>query len=617
MRALRWLGRPLSVAFGPTFELETRSAGRRRTTYINRLVIGVLIVGIAFLGYLGSASEASWSAGPARLQALQGLAPALAATVIWTQFILLGLIAPTATAGAICDEHRKRTFPALLTTPLTASHLVVGKLLGRVSELLVLTLLPAPMLLALRVFGGLRAELVLAAAALIGTTVLSGAALGLLASVRARRSSTASSIALALVVALQMGPLLAVALVGLWGGMGGPPPRWIIWAFETSPMAALMSISVELLAEAGGMPFLWSSAWVKASLLHLGIAAGAVLLAIVLLRPSIRSAEVTEARVGGGVAEGDRERSAESEADGGETGAGLDRARSKARRRGVHRATGRSREVVGNPVLWREMRGGTQTGRMVKVLGFVLLLMLAAWVYWQAGVQAEDGHMGIAILGTIGALCHALGSAASAISGEREARTLDALLTAPMSPRRVLWGKLAGSLRKLWIMPLAVLIATGVAGVGTSAIHPVYLLFAPMAMLPPMVLISATGLLYSVLLKRPMTALSLNVMTAGAMWVGGFVAIGMLSWLAKLDAEDLSGPFFMMNPVFQVGSLIDDLHGANGVLSRDWTIAIDVRVSFLTYTMFMLAYALGYLGAAWGVLELAARCFNARMGRPS
>src|SRR5690606_27845069 len=133
--------------------------------------------------------------------------------IVWFRYAALGLTAPLLTCGAICEERRARTLPALLTTPLSAAQIVFGKLSSRLVQLLILALLATPLLLAVRVFGGIDAEVIVAGMAVSISTVVLGAALGLAYSVRHRRAATAALLALFSVALFQGAPLAATAIV--------------------------------------------------------------------------------------------------------------------------------------------------------------------------------------------------------------------------------------------------------------------------------------------------------------------------------------------------------------------------------------------------------------------
>jgi ABC-type transport system involved in multi-copper enzyme maturation permease subunit len=95
---------------------------------------------------------------------------------------------------------------ALMTTPLNAAQIVFGKLTSRLVMLAILALLVAPLLLAIRVFGGLDGRVVIATTAISLSTAFLGAALGLMYSTWHKRASNAAVFGLLTLVLLQAAP---------------------------------------------------------------------------------------------------------------------------------------------------------------------------------------------------------------------------------------------------------------------------------------------------------------------------------------------------------------------------------------------------------------------------
>src|SRR5258706_15498210 len=106
---------PVSLLFGPIFQKDVRTAGRKRGTYVMRALYGAALLALVAIVFAGMQSEVSYFTGVRRLQRLQTLAPMMAIMVVWFQFIALCLAAPIFTGPAICDEKRARTLPALMT----------------------------------------------------------------------------------------------------------------------------------------------------------------------------------------------------------------------------------------------------------------------------------------------------------------------------------------------------------------------------------------------------------------------------------------------------------------------------------------------------------------------
>ncbi|MCC6420477.1 MAG: ABC transporter permease subunit [Gemmataceae bacterium] len=138
-------------------------------------------------------------------------------------FLLLLLVTPTMTAGAIADEKTRGTLQYLLTTALRPWEILVGKLLARSCQVLLLALTGLPLLCFLGVFGGLDLGMLLAVALVSVALVLGVGAASLLASVWCRNTRDA------VLSAYTVGGALFFGAVGLnswlyynalWSGFG-------------------------------------------------------------------------------------------------------------------------------------------------------------------------------------------------------------------------------------------------------------------------------------------------------------------------------------------------------------------------------------------------------------
>lgn len=250
----RWSGRaaslsPAGLLFGAVFQKEMRVAGRKTSTYLVRSIYAALLVGLALLVFWASRAGTRGQTGAAALQRLQEIAPAVTTSVLWFQMIFLPLVAAMLTAPSICDEVRARSLPALLTTPLTAAQIVLSKLSGCMASVSILALVSVPLLLGLRIFGGVDSEVVLAGSAItLSATVLAGS-MGMLVSVFARRSSMAGSGAIAGVVGLILIPLPVIFLLMARGFLAQTTA--IELAGGACPPAALMMVLLIASGEPG------------------------------------------------------------------------------------------------------------------------------------------------------------------------------------------------------------------------------------------------------------------------------------------------------------------------------------------------------------------------------
>ncbi|MGH7200147.1 MAG: ABC transporter permease [Planctomycetaceae bacterium] len=141
----------------------------------------------------------------------------------------------------------------------------------------------------------------------------------------------------------------------------------------------------------------------------------------------------------------------------------------------------RTRAVWSNPVLWREIRTRAY-GRKTVLIKLAYLVLAAAAVYrlWQAGGDGElllgaIAPAGVAFVG-LGVLSLMLinAQAVTALTTERDEKTLEPLLMTDMTAKEFIYGKLGGiafNTKELVLVPLALLayyLAVGQLGLENS-----------------------------------------------------------------------------------------------------------------------------------------------------
>jgi len=593
---------PGSLLFGPIFQKEVRVAGRKRGTYIVRAVYAVglaLLVSLVFAMEWGE--RARWADSPhARAQQLQQMAPLVTALIVWSQLVALTLIAPGLTAGAICDEKRARTLPALMTTPLSTGRIVMGKLTGSVVQILILALIPAPLLLAIRVFGGLDARFAIGATAITMSTALLGASIGLLHSVWHRRAAVAMLFSYFALALLQAGPVVAEAT---WHEfIGGSPEGWLA---PTSAPIALGVLSFEAMGQSRDqLPYSDTRLWTLNTIYNLILALGFTLTTIVLLRRALR--REGEARRKPAAASRARRHSAPGDAP--ESSAGEEASRWAAR----------SREPWDNPVLWRELRQpmfGTWTKRITALVGMLLLL---SWIYSMGGMQSEGTHATVGVIGMLGVLLAGALMTTGQVSGERESRTWDVLLTTRLSPSRILLAKFLGSVMRLW--PVAAAMALHfVPAVLLGALHPLVLPLLALILTGPLVLLSGTGLLFGLLFRRPIVATTSNLLFALTIWLFLPVGLAVVDEVTDRVHEGLTHAAMLINPLPHVVATTDQAFRTAAIPMSDWRLYFsdDLQYPIGEYVPRLVFLWSLCVGVGLGVVWLGAAQFNRLTGRSS
>jgi ABC-type transport system involved in multi-copper enzyme maturation permease subunit len=403
------------------------------------------------------------------------LAQAGAATfsyVAYLQVALICVLAPVFMSGAIAQESDPRTWDILLTTPLSASEVVMGNLMGRLFFILALLMSSLPLFAVTQYFGGVPGW------AIAGSYLIAGAA-ALVVGSSAVALSVSRAVGRRAVFTFYIGVVSFLAITfagdavmraqGLGAGLGGPniaPGAGVTWFTAFNPFLALRAM-LEPTAYPSDMPatheglraWFYEAPTLTFLLLSLGLSLGLIVASIITVRV-------------GGIA-----------GVGGLTGrdGAAPRAPWYRRALGLGVAGRRAgRHVWANPIAWREAASRNATlGRIVARWGFIalgLLLGLGLTLLLHLRVIPPETFR-IALLATVvGELVIialvAINLSASSISKEREDGTLDLLLTTPITATQYVNGKLRGLVAYLLPLLCVPLITLAFAGFYASFIAP-------------------------------------------------------------------------------------------------------------------------------------------------
>jgi ABC-type transport system involved in multi-copper enzyme maturation permease subunit len=421
---------------GPIFAREFLTVPRRATHYQGRA---------ATLGLL-------WTLGVTAWLATGGLAgePTLGQTarfglLLFQLFTLVGLtlvafFAALSAASTVAREKDRRTFVLLLLTDMSDAEIVLGKLLGSLLPIGLMLVATLPVLAMLLLLGGVTPHQVLNAwLVLLATAFAAGSLGGLIALWRDKTFQALALSVLALVLYV-----CAVEVLGLLAYFADARPEasavsralaavdWSAVQTWLDPVRALLS-TVEPDVAAGRIPPVY------------GYVAAMIGWSVLLNLWGVYKLRDWNP---GGEPIIQRETPEEEEAK--------DRAR-------AHAAPGAIRQVWANPVLWREIRTRAYGHRplIVKLAYFVVagLISYAALAPLMAGVRmpfaAGYGLLPVTIL----SLLLLAAQATTAITSERDGRSLDLLLATDLSPKEFIFGKIGGILynTKEFIVPPLIL----------------------------------------------------------------------------------------------------------------------------------------------------------------
>ncbi len=460
---------------GPIVDKELRVASRRVRYYLLRMI---------FIGIIGLLVVFSWLAvyrggGSTALQAsrMSVISITVTGTVIGFLFMAVPFLAAVMMSNSISDEVRRGTLAVLMTTPITSVQLVVGKLLSRLLQLLLLTAIALPLLSILRLLGGVPWEAVVPGIVLTMTTAILAGSVSLWFSVTARQAHRALSMTIgvffiaymASVLLVQFGPTLV---------SNGVLPKWCAALIPilslTDPYSAFFSAMTN-----SRMPVPGGPSWVMHCPISLAMSAAILGWACVRLRKVMIRQAFDPNRVG---------------IVGKTLGAG---------REGPIR-------VVGNPpITWKDLhstlreRGWQERFTVPLAILFLGATYALAWYF--DGLGEIGFHVSfVAIVMLVGFLRTAT-LAGMTIAREKESRTLPILLMLPLTDTEIQWQKIRAILHKtapIWI----VLGGHVIVFSATGALSPLSLPVLCMVIGPPLIFLIGLGLFFSSLCRSTTAA---------------------------------------------------------------------------------------------------------------
>ncbi|NLX13049.1 MAG: ABC transporter permease subunit [Phycisphaerales bacterium] len=463
------------------------------------------------------------------------------------QLAMMCFLAPVFTAGAISQEKDAETYNVLLTTPLTNAQIVLGSLMGRLFFVLVLLLSGLPIFCITMLFGGVTSEQIFLSFGIAACTALLTGSLAITISVmrmgtRGTIFSFYLGIAFFLLVGLLLGQWSKTFVPGSGMSLVAPfhpflalqvamnqiqPPETAVVAAYPWPLATMLATP----------PNAFMVVSVAISLLMIAFAT-------IFVRRGVKQGEPTiwrrllPRRIRAGC-EGERIR--------------------------------RARHVWSNPVAWREAvtRASAASSNLVRyayvgggVVAGALLLFAHGGGWFSDLHEARNWLTAIVIVEFVTVLLMLANTAATAISREREAGTIELLLTTPLTSRYIVWGKLRGLVSfavPLMALPAATVLLAAlvdlIRGASTPIVPVSSALYLPFLLLVYSAFISVLGLQLSLKSKGSVQAVlgTVGIMMVVAFGLGmcALAAVsGQIAELAALTAPAtfVSAIILLVNP---------------------------------------------------------------------
>jgi ABC-type transport system involved in multi-copper enzyme maturation permease subunit len=538
---------------GPIFGKELRVTSRKKRSYALRVAyLGLLLLSLLMV----YASEGRRYYGGIAQQAQHQAELGASFFTVFSIFCVcaMGLIAPVLTSTSIGSEKLAKTLPVLMMTPISTWQIVTGKLLSRLLAALTLMGLSLPVLALVRLLGGVELEQMIAVLCLCTSFAVSSAAVGLLYSTYINRAYAVILLAYGTQLFLYMFVPMIVALciernrqlgLAVLSTMFASHPVMSVFAMATPGVSYRLPVTnhwgiccIVQLAFAGALLTMSGLALRRVARREgeraTGVAPEAYDPAVVppmstplAAWPTIDARDPLKGKpassipqtAGGGPIVPYRTPSAEST-----------------------RPPIPGREVSDNPILWREIRRPLLPKPWMRVTAVITCIGLLLLTYAALGASSafdstyHSEQIGFAFIfcGLFWLLTAVL--SATAIASEKESDTWALLIATPVSGSAVVWGKVAGLLRRL-IWPGALI-----------GVH--FILFTLVGFVPVLTTIVAlwvivtfnsiwiaTGLYLSLRMRRVTFAVITNLMLA----VTAYAVVPALLYVFSQLSDDPRG----------------------------------------------------------------------------
>ena len=573
---LNLFGRLLSLSWltGPIFEKELRVSSRRSRNYVLRslyLFFLMILLGLVWTQVFERGGSALYTASR-----MAEAGKTVIMYTVWFQFCVTQVFAVIMLSTSISDEIHNRTLGLLMTTPINSFQIVMGKLLSKLLQLILLLAISLPLLAIVRVFGGVPWGYVVSSLCITLTTVISFGSLSLLFSIFTRRAYIVIIVTfIALFLILAVLPYLTGVL---WFVATEHWPGKTLTAaiFCHNPYLAMFSNSMMMLGRGtGGVP---SSYWP----LHCGVVSCLSALVLLLSVVSVRRVALRQATGQSGIFL--RKRRPRKSADRASTGR--------------HGRPAPAIRVVGPPVLWKELKSATLGRRKgtarLAVAACLIVIFGSYYLCSHLEVLKDITHFVYTFIYLGLGMLFSIVIPSTCISSEKESRCWPLLLTTTLNDREILFGKFVGALRRcipVWLLLLGHTVVFSL----TDDIHPIAVPCMAILIFWVTIFLCGSGLYFSSRCRRTTTAVILNFAFAFTIWA---IVPLLLFFVAGYR---MSQDYLDTNPVVHAGTIVEATIGESRLRNFYW-VGLGRRDASGTATWMLTCvgvYALAGLLFAW------------------
>ena len=189
-------------------ELRGRMRGRRAFVIITIHVLLLALIGWMLMRILEERTSGMSFGGQFGVQvnyASASIGRGIFIGLMLVQTLMVAVLAPAATAGAISSEREHQTLDLLAVTPISSIAIVLGKLASALAWLFILILASIPVTALVFVFGGVAPDDMVRAYIVLFATVIGLGSVGIFFSTLTRRTGAATGLTFVATLALVVG----------------------------------------------------------------------------------------------------------------------------------------------------------------------------------------------------------------------------------------------------------------------------------------------------------------------------------------------------------------------------------------------------------------------------
>jgi ABC-2 type transport system permease protein len=556
--------------FGPIFEKELRVSSRRKRNYFTRFAYLAFLTGFLSVIWL-DAMDFTVSSGTHVASRLALAGKQIIIFLVWFQFYAIQLVAIVMLSTAISDEIYHRTLGVLMSTPITSSQIVMGKLSGKLLQLILLLGLSLPLLAVVRIFGGVPWDYIISSLSITFTTLIFVGSLSLFFSSFSRKIYVVIILTILALGVLFGLPYMLTDIVPL-GILSKGISKIVL--YHANPYLMLnMSTSIMLdPGLAGRISFSWP--------IHCGIMLTAS--AFVLFVCVCRVRKVALAQASGHLDIMALLRHKETI--------------KSANKSVITSSNAMIRRVKGPPVVWKELKSRISSREKLIVsviIGLEVAMILAMYLFSVTADIFGDQEaylLYICIFMGLGMFSVTI-FPSTCITSEKESHAWPLLLTTTLNDWQILFGKFVGVLRRCFFIWLLLFFYVSLFWI-FQYLEPLVLINIIFIITGTIIFLSGTGFYFSSRLKHSNEAVIANVALAALLW--GLLPF-LLGLLAEADRSTRALREYYLNlvPFVQAMVVMVATDFSNSTwFSYDWP---DHHRGLLESTYLILTIMLGYM----------------------